>query len=699
MEPATTGRTSKIAAVLALVVVVVLVGWFSFAQFGGLEKDTARAEAHPVLEESQACGSCKEPKHDYKHLQPYQSETCGQCHSLISWRNVHYSHRQADFNVSMHAVIGCTACHVEGEPSPAPACEACHSDRSPHNIKMLQCGVCHTADAWILMRPLPEGHLSLAGGHADLSCFDCHTAVFAAGAPDRECVDCHDPYHGGLSSCENCHEPARGWEPLPGFDHAAFFALEGGHATVPCGSCHPNGRFAGTSSDCVDCHGVYHGGLSACNQCHSPVTGWKALPGFDHAAFFPITGKHIGVQCGACHDNNVFAGTPTDCSGCHRVVHPGLPHCGSCHTTAGFYPSTFLHSRYFAITGSHTRATCADCHPSRYDGTPTWCSGCHSIAHFGLNSCQTCHTTVRWIPSTFLHSDFPLTGGHSGIRCSRCHPTGTYYGTSTQCTSCHGVRHSGLPDCIDCHTTARWIPSTFDHSTRFALTGGHAGLACTRCHATGTYSGTPTQCTGCHGTRHGGLSACASCHTTAAFVPSTFVHSRVFVLDGAHARVACTTCHPGSRYATTVGGGGTVCGSCHAGPHGAGFPACNSCHTTTSWVPTKAIVHPGYIQLGTEHRMRTCRLCHPTLVFSTSPTPCQNCHASDVTHVGPIDCLRCHRPTTWAEVHFTHPDLPIHQAVPNLNRQCLWCHPGPDFTRFDCVTCHVDNGIPWFDPF
>ncbi len=517
MEPKQRGRGSVVAAVAVLLGVIALVGWFVYEQSASSpEPGSASAYVHPAIGSSQTCISCKAVGHDFKHRVPYTG-SCESCHSTVSWQDLHYRHLDADFNRSLHAVVGCSRCHTEGQLSPSPACQSCHAKRSPHKSGPIACGGCHSVVAWVLLRPLPVGHLSLAGGHERLSCLDCHKVARAAGAPARRCVDCHGTHHGGLTSCERCHEPGRGWKPLPGFDHAAFF---------------------------------------------------------------PLVGRHRAVACASCHPANRFAGTPRSCSGCHTVVHIGLTKCEQCHTPAGF------------------------------------------------------------------------------------------------------------------------VPSTFNHSASFKITGRHGALTCSRCHLNGRYDGTPTRCVGCHGTKHGRLTACEKCHTTSGFRPSTFVHSSVFTLQGAHAKLACTKCHPNYKYASNIGGGGTACADCHGGPHGPGYTSCSSCHSTTAWLPTKAITHPGYIQLGTEHQARSCRLCHPTLVFSAPTRPCETsgCHAATIPHVGPTDCLRCHRPTRWAELHFTHPELTMHQGT-NLNQQCLWCHPGRDYTKFDCKTCHVVNGIPWYDPF
>ncbi|MGB4593346.1 MAG: hypothetical protein WBI63_06185 [Coriobacteriia bacterium] len=511
MEPRAANKSPKIAAAIALLAVVVLVAWLAVTQLVPGPKSAGPAKyTHPVMASSQTCTSCKATLHDYKHLEPYTDQACERCHSLDSWRDTHFTHQQSDLDVSFHAIVGCARCHTEGEADPSPACVSCHAAKSIHDAAVTNCQPCHTAIAWSLRRPLPEDHLSLEGGHASVTCFQCHKATRAKDAPDRRCVDCHGRNHGGLTTCEDCHDPARQWAPSPDFNHSTFFPLKYRHAQAACADCHVGGR---------------------------------------------------------------FAGTPTNCSGCHAVVHTNLTACEKCHTPAGFVPSTFNHSAYFKITGRHTALDCADCHKR------------------------------------------------------------------------------------------------------------------------GVYNTTPTYCSGCHGTKHGGLSACQKCHTTAGFKPSTFEHTNVFVLVGAHAKLRCDKCHPGYRYAQNIGNGGTACNSCHAGPHDADITACKNCHTTTSWVPTKAITHPGYIQLGSEHQARSCTLCHPTLKFEVPTTPCEDCHASTIPHVGPTDCLRCHRPTTWSEVHFTHPELGIHEGT-TLNQQCLWCHPGPDFTTWQCKSCHLEGGIP-----
>jgi hypothetical protein len=65
-----------------------------------------------------------------------------------------------------------------------------------------------------------------------------------------------------------------------------------------------------------------------------------------------------------------------------------------------------------------------------------------------------------------LHLFYPLDGKHSVLDCWSCHPDGVYKSTPNLCTDCHtndmpAVHYGG--QCILCHTTTAWLPSTFEH--------------------------------------------------------------------------------------------------------------------------------------------------------------------------------------------------------------------------------------------
>ena len=550
-------------SVLALFAVAVV---FAVSGCGVVTPEKAVAAGHPAVASDTPCTSCKDPQHTFEHRDPYKGD-CRTCHNTLSWIQVSYSHANVAFNQGMHLAVGCDYCHTEQNPYPSANCAGCHE--SKHQV-VLDCAKCHQAVAWNLA-VLPEGHMSLDGGHKGVSCFECHKGSNAFSFPNG-CASCHGPSrHGGLTDCGSCHDPSLGWnQPKPSFDHNDYFVLTGQHKTLECTQCHPKNQFAAASPQCVSCHGTQHGGL-------------------------------------------------TDCS--------------ACHTTSSFKPSTFQHS-----------------------------------------------------------SVWTLTGAHKHVACTKCHPSAQYakaIGNKNSCVSCHGTHHGGLSDCADCHTTTTFKPSTFEHSSVWTLTGAHKHVACTKCHPDNKYAqhGNKNSCVSCHGTHHGGLSDCADCHTTTSFKPSTFEHSSVWTLTGAHKDLPCTKCHPDNKYAQH--GDKDSCVSCHGTQHG-NQTQCEKCHTTSTFSPANdgiAEMHPSTVPLGQEHAPSDlCTRCHPTLVFNAPTKPCVDCHTAP--HVEPTNCIECHVPTVWSDTSkFQHADIGYHTQFP-IEQACLKCHTTGNYAEYRCDHCH-----------
>ena len=107
------------------------------------------------------------------------------------------------------------------------------------------------------------------------------------------------------------------------------------------------------------------------------------------------------------------------------------------------------------------------------------------------------------------------------------------------------------------------------------------------------------------------------------------------------------------------------------------------------------MTHPAPIVLGTEHRSRSCTLCHTTLLFEEPTKPCVDCHSGDIPHVGPTDCVQCHMPTTWAELHFTHAPIEDHvYGGPDPQYSvCTLCHVVRDYTTYNCDLCHAPGSV------
>ena len=643
---------------------------------------------------------------------------CSSCHNNVAWKPLRavpeFDHnRETRFALrGMHQDVKCSQCHLRLVfAQVGTQCVDCHADIHRRQFGA-KCQECHTVRGWGTVVQGMKAHQNrfpLLGAHAVVDCESCHRgaaqAVYTGLSTD--CASCHlkdyetarplDHRAAGLPvTCDRCHGMDN-WRALS-FDHARFtkFPLDGAHATVDCATCHVGGRFQGTPADCFSCHvaqftstrdpdHVKAGFPKDCSTCHS-VVNWSGAR-FDHAAMtkFALTGAHAQVDCAACHVGGRFAGTPTDCYGCHasdyqRSKNPNhsaakLPtDCATCHTTAQWQGAKFDHTlARFQLTGAHLRVECAQCHVGhQFTGTPSQCQGCHltdynkttkpSHAAAGLpTDCALCHNTIQWQGAKFDHSKTPfaLTGAHATLDCAQCHLNNKFAGTPAQCSGCHltdfnGAKDpnhvaAGFPqDCALCHNTSAWTAAQFDHSrTKFPLTGMHATQQCSACHASGQFATLDTSCASCHmkdftGAKNpnhvaaGFPQDCSICHTTSGWQGATFDHSRTrFPLTGMHATQQCSACHASGQFATLD----TSCASCHMkdftsakNPNhvAAGFPQdCSICHTTAGWQPATFDHSRTKFPLTGMHATQQCSACHASGQFATLSTACVSCHLTD----------------------------------------------------------------------
>ncbi len=666
---------------------------------------------------------------------------CADCHSAASWTELRdplvFDHAEATgFDLEAgHGVASCSACHeslvFEYVPS---ACADCHTE--PHRGELgFGCETCHTSAGWQDRQQIFIYHFTtlfpLQGAHATVDCDSCHTSPppteFAT--TPTECESCHEadyaattsPNHavnGFPSDCAACHTDT-GWQSNVAFDHRAF-PLSGAHVAADCASCHLDG-FAGTPSECYDCHAAEYDGTTdpnhaqaglptACEACHS-TSDWGGAV-LDHDAFFPLLGSHRQLDCEGCHVNEAFAGTPTDCYSCHVAdyddtkdpnhARAGFPtDCEACHTERRWEGATFEHDQFFQLQGAHKQLECETCHvDGAYAGTPTDCYSCHKPEYDTAKDpnhrragfptdCETCHTERRWEGARFEHDQFfELRGAHRRLDCETCHVDGVYAGTPTDCYSCHKPEYdstrdpnhdrAGFPrDCETCHTEREWEGATFDHDQFFQLQGAHRQLDCATCHAGGTYAGTPTDCYACHKPEYDGTkdpnheragfpTDCETCHTEQRWEGATFNHDQFFQLQGAHRQLDCETCHVGGTYAGTP----TDCYSCHRSDynntnnpnHGqAGFPTnCEGCHTEQRWEDA-TFNHDGFffpIYSG-EHRneWNDCADCHP-----------------NSNNFAQFECINCHE-HNQSEMADEHRGINGYQWV---STACFQCHPRGD---------------------
>ena len=96
--------------------------------------------------------------------------------------------------------------------------------------------------------------------------------------------------------------------------------------------------------------------------------------------------------------------------------------------------------------------------------------------------CKNCHTTKNWDDlKGFMHESI-ITD------------------QINNCISCHKspgdeLHNSIMENCNLCHSTTKWKPSTFDHSTKFQLDKDH-NTKCNTCHTDNNFK--KYTCFGCH---------------------------------------------------------------------------------------------------------------------------------------------------------------------------------------------------------
>ena len=452
-----------------------------------------------------------------------------------------------------------------------------------------------------------------------------------------------------------------------------------------------------------------HGNIKiSCEKCHT-VKGWKALrpsPEFNHKdTSFPLQGMHTGLSCRQCHINLAFSHIGDQCADCHADLHRRQmgSNCEQCHSVRGWdriRRNVNGHLNRFPLIGAHTAVECESCHTSAavglFRGLSTDCISCHDADYRNATTvnhveagfspqCETCHSTDRW-NAGFNHAalaGFALTGAHAQLDCVQCHIGYNFKGTLADCASCHLQEYTQTTnpnhltadfshDCSICHSSAAWIPSSFNHGkTHFPLTGSHVGLPCETCHSSGQYAGLPANCDSCHLDRYNTATNpnhvtgnypkdCSICHSTSAWTPANVNHALTrFPLTGAHVTVACTSCHINGVYTGTP----TDCYSCHSREYTtvtdpnhvtAGFPRdCAACHSTATWSGA-TFTHTQFpIYSGTHaNRWTSCSDCHTNssnyAVFSCT-TSCHDRTSMDSRHRGisgyvynSTNCYSCH---------------------------------------------------------
>ncbi|GAB4480220.1 MAG: hypothetical protein OHK0031_01150 [Anaerolineales bacterium] len=400
----TLGCMTPLAIISALVtlVVIALSLYFSGSAFfsaGSLNAKRGQTALGGVFSHSEItnCGLCHPGVFSGKTM----DAACLDCHSDVA--------AQKSDPASLHGALlknglSCRSCHPDHRGPDAPT------------TQMDMATFPHETTGFAL-----SAHQKRQDGQP-FSCADCHgqdISTFAAAT----CADCHRQMDTAFmqahsieygDSCLACHD---GVESLgKKFNHASTgFDLAGKHAELRCAECHNGARaradFKTASGNCASCHQKddAHDGQfgTECGSCHSPKA-WKPAT-FDHnLSAFKLDGKHANVACADCHKNNVYKGTPTQCSACHAepALHAGMfpgQECSVCHTTNGWSPAQYTGPHSFPMNHGERNNRCVDCHQPTLN---QW-------------TCYTCHNQTE-VAAKHIHE-----GISNFTDCLRCHADGS----------------------------------------------------------------------------------------------------------------------------------------------------------------------------------------------------------------------------------------------------------------------------------
>ena len=487
-----------------------------------------------------------------------------------------------------------------------------------------------------------EHEFSLAGGHSDLDCMNCHADGIYADKSDV-CTDCHgysdelftllltdypryelkkgtypDHFEG---ECSQCHD-IMDWEPFL-FNHVGILECKSCHNDdTPMTEVEETQRFmqliaAQMISPQEPVRAAHYYG--DCSNCHSDTENWVAGD-FDHEE----------STCQSCHDEDWTLFKPDLIQTCMRDVT-----CESCHTPTG-------HDYNY-------QGACTNCH----EDTEDW--KVLKVNHNQFSDCNSCHT---W--------DLPSRTHYKGL-CSDCHSTISWTDTSTghvggrSCTDCHNppeIHYEG--DCRDCHRYTSWNFSFLDHSLG----------TCTNCHDDPVGTHYPnTDCKECHNPlswtnidfEHSITMDCVACHNVSA------------PLD--HYEGQCSKCHSTVTwtYITFNHEGLTDCNECHLAPAQHYPGTCSLCHITSNWMSI-SYTHIEYSACSTCHVLTAahwpgeCYKCHNTTSWSdysfdhTGYTDCKACHPRPDGHPRG-QCSGCHTTDTWYVAPTSTP-LPTATPIP-----------------------------------
>jgi hypothetical protein len=212
---------------------------------------------------------------------------CLKCHSkklkkkLEDGEKMSLQVMAADFEESVHSVIGCTGCHRDVGKSKHPSKKPISSRRDYSVMQNQTCGQCHAAKAEAYEGSI---HASLVGnGNADAPlCSDCHQTH--AVKP----MTVYEPVTG--EPCKACHEKIFDAyaQSVHGMARANGNVIRPDHIQAPiCADCH--------SAHDINAVAAVDHLQTTCLDCHDGASQ-------AHEEWLPNASMHMSsISCAACH--------------------------------------------------------------------------------------------------------------------------------------------------------------------------------------------------------------------------------------------------------------------------------------------------------------------------------------------------------------------------------------------------------------
>jgi hypothetical protein len=407
----------------------------------------------------------------------------------------------------------------------------------------------------------------------------------------------------------------------------------------------------------------------------------------------------LNAQSGDTYGGVTSHAQSTACADCHVFplgVESMADRCVACHTDIAAQMKDVAKLHGAILQKSSDALACRDCHPEHRGETA-------SLTEMGENTFP--HETLG-----FSLKGHQLTASREAFACRDCHQEDITTFIPSTCDTCHrqmdvAFAQSHLlafgADCLACHDGVDRFGNDFNHSAfTFQLVGGHADVACTKCHldarTVADLQSAPQDCFSCHrqDDEHDGRFGqdCSACHSPDGWEPAKFDHNlSAFKLEGEHAEVQCEKCHVDNVFKGTP----TDCYSCHQkdDEHNGEFGTdCAACHTPNDWEGASFDHNLSDFPLTGAHVSVDCEKCHTNGQFKGLDTTCFACHAEPTEHAGDFgtDCVACHTTTAWTPATFNgEHSFPLDHGESGVS-SCATCHPA-GYKTYTCYGCHEHN--------